>query len=116
VTRGAYIQSLPPAERRLARRRLAQRQPTARDRIWQAMRILRTFTVPALCATAGAGPANVRDYVQALIAAGYLRPAGKQDRRRVYRLTRNTGPYAPRLCARDTEILDLNILETSHAR
>lgn len=85
-----------------AKTRIWKRQPRARDRIWQSMRILRRFTLPDLCATAESGHANAKKYVIGLERSGYLRRI--QERRSGYKgayvvwmLTRDTGPQAPRL-------------------
>lgn len=82
--------------------RIWNRQPVARDRIWQSMRVLRRFTQPELEATAEAGRDNVRKYVRGLVYAGYLRiDKPKQEGRKgghpIYQLVRDTGPRAPRL-------------------
>lgn len=85
-----------------ARTRVYQRKPRARDRIWQSMRILRSFTIPTLMATAEASETNVMRYVRGLLAASYLyvvkpRDSGRRGGHAVYRLIRDTGPIAPRL-------------------
>ena len=85
-----------------AHTRVFHRQPKARDRAWQSMRILRTFTQPDLAATAEIGMANVKKYVNGLVKSGYLRVVRERDSGRkgghaVYRLVRDTGPKAPRL-------------------
>lgn len=82
--------------------RLWNRQPVARDRIWQSMRVMRRFTQPDLQATAEAGRDNVRKYVRGLVAAGYLRivkpkDSGRKGGHPIYQLVRDTGPRAPRL-------------------
>ena len=82
------------------RRRI--RRPCDRDRVWQSMRVMRTFSQPELVATAEAGRENVRRYVRGLLNAGYLavvRPtdSGRRGGHAVYRLVRDTGPHAPRL-------------------
>lgn len=75
--------------------------PNDRDRIWKAMRILRTFSQPTLVATAEVGKDNVTRYVRGLTEVGYLavitpaNPARHEPAQ--YRLRRNTGPVAPRL-------------------
>lgn len=78
------------------------RRPTARDRVWQSMRILRRFTVAELAATAETGADNCAKYCRGLTRAGILRIAqAKQDGRKgghtVYALQRDLGPHAPRL-------------------
>lgn len=76
------------------------------------MRILRTFTVPDLTATADASETNTVKYVRGLYRAGYLRCVRQKDSGRrgghpVYRLVRDTGPLAPRL-QRDGTTYDPN--------
>ena len=85
-----------------ARTRVYRRQPKARDRAWQSMRILRQFTSADLVATAEIGTDNARCYIRGLRRAGYLivtrkKQEGKKSGHEVYRLVRNTGPKAPRL-------------------
>lgn len=82
--------------------RVFKRLPRARDRAWQSMRILRTFTLPELVATADITPSNAKKYVRGLCTAGYVRVARAKDNGRkgghaLYRLVRDTGPHAPRL-------------------
>lgn len=76
---------------------------TDRHHIWQAIRILRTFTAPKLCAVSGAKLDNVWTYMRRLAAHGYIikdgnavmgRPGSAQR----YRLVRNTGPDHPVFC------------------
>lgn len=79
---------------------LNRQAPTTRQRIWQAMRILRVFSYADLQATAEAGRDNVRKYCQALRSAGYLRlerpkANGKKGGHAAWRLVRDTGPKAP---------------------
>ncbi|MEJ1358304.1 MAG: hypothetical protein RPU42_14450 [Candidatus Sedimenticola sp. (ex Thyasira tokunagai)] len=85
-----------------SRGRVWNRQPIARDRAWQSMRILPHFSVPELMATAEIGNENARKYIKGLLQSGYLVIARKKQNGRkggheAYRLIRNTGPRAPRL-------------------
>ncbi|MEJ1402533.1 MAG: hypothetical protein RPU61_03315 [Candidatus Sedimenticola sp. (ex Thyasira tokunagai)] len=85
-----------------ARDRIWNRQPVARDRAWQSMRILRQFTIPDLMGTADMGKDNARRYIRGLVLAGYLivsrkKRNGHKGGHEVYRLVRDTGPRAPRL-------------------
>ena len=78
------------------------RNPRARDRAWQSMRILHQFTLPQLVATAEISIANVRKYCNGLERAGFLRlttprKSGVKGGHKVYLLINNTGPKAPRL-------------------
>ena len=82
--------------------RVWNRQPVARDRVWQSMRILRSFTQPDLVATADISTSNVKKYVSGLLKSGYLkvqheRDSGRKGGHAVYRIVRDTGPKAPRL-------------------
>lgn len=102
-----------------ARTLALRRQPKARDRVWQSMRMLRRFTLPDLIVSAEAGAQNVRYYVGELHAAGYLAIAvpfrrGMVGGHQVWRLLRNTGPHAPRLVGRRTRpaIFDPNTGES----
>lgn len=76
------------------------RESRSRARLWRAMRILRTFTVAELSATAEVSPNSARKYVRALAHAGYLRVAtpyrqGAVGGHASYLLIRDTGPHAP---------------------
>lgn len=71
-----------------------------RAKAWQAMRILRRFTLPQVEMSAEIGESNLQRFVRALTRSGFLR----LDRARqlgipascnVYRLVRDTGPKAP---------------------
>ncbi len=90
------------ARLRGSRSRVSNRQPCARDRAWQSMRILVRFTLPDLMTTADIGQYNARKYVTGLRRSKYLaiakaRNEGRKGGHEVYRLIRNTGPKAPRL-------------------
>lgn len=83
-------------------RNFKREHPVARQRIWQSMRIMRTFSKPDLVGPSDATYANVEQYVTALHRAEYLlivRRAieGKRDAHAIYRLIRDSGPHAPRL-------------------
>lgn len=73
-----------------------------RARMWTAMRVLRTFSVPEVVATAEVSVTAAHKYLRALERAGYLQVAREKQNGRtgghvLYRLSRDTGPYAPRL-------------------
>lgn len=85
-----------------ARTRVMKRNPRARDRAWQSIRILRVFSLPDLVATAEIGEDNANKYVRGLERAGYLlrvreKRNGCKGGYAVWRLMRDTGPVAPRL-------------------
>lgn len=84
-----------------------QRQPRARDRVWQSMRVMRTFTRPDLMATAEASEDNVSKYVRGLVRAGIVtivkpRDSGRKGGHEIYRLIKDLGPTAPRLRSNGT--------------
>lgn len=85
---------------------------TGRYRAWQAMRIMRRFTIPEIAATAEVGISNITQYTQALVGSGHLRVArAKQEGRAgghvVYAMARNTGPLQPVLRV-DGTVYDAN--------
>jgi DNA-binding IscR family transcriptional regulator len=85
-----------------AHTRVFRRLPRARDRAWQSIRILRQFTLADLVATAEIGRDNARKFVLGLRRAGYVREVrekrnGHRGGYAIYRLTRDTGPHAPRM-------------------
>jgi len=85
----------------IGQRHMLNRQSRVRDRVWQSMRILRTFPLPDLVATAEAGHDNVKKYVRGLETAGIVRmvrrPTGHKGGHAHYHLMRDLGPHAPRL-------------------
>lgn len=84
-----------------------QRRPSARVRMWVAMRVLKRFNVPMLQMTAEVKRRNCEDFINLLSRAGYVRRldygvgrcrAGNLGAARTwstYQLVRNTGPKAP---------------------
>ena len=95
-----------------ARTLVTRRKPRARDRLWQSMRMLPEFTLPDLVATAETSYDNAKKYVRGLERAGYLRRArekrnGRKGGHAAWRLVRDTGPRAPRLCS-DGTTWDMN--------
>lgn len=92
-------------------------QGSARDRMWQAMRILKDFSADELVAAASCGGAPVSrvdayDYIRHLARARYLvitqpRGPGRCGR---YKLVpvRNTGPRAP-MVQRIKQVFDANL-------
>lgn len=83
----------------------------ANEAIWQAMRILKTFTRDELQAHVArfAGAETVASYIKAIEPAGYLHRSGKYLRP-VYTLARNTGPKPPQIL-RVKEVYDPNLDE-----
>lgn len=72
-----------------------------RQRIWKAMRILRTFSVPALCRVVeGCTFSNVQSFVSILHLQGYVGKVGTVRRGYAgeyqgYQLIKDTGPTMP---------------------
>lgn len=67
---------------------------TARQRIWQSMRILRFFTQADLIATADTTKWCVNTMLRALKRTGVIRKTGNS-----YFLVKNMGPHAPSIMA-----------------
>ena len=87
--------------------RTVEARRTARDRIWQSMRILRRFTLPELVATAETGDSNCLKYTRGLCAAGIVRllaarESGVKGGHAQWMLVRDLGPKSPRLRADGT--------------
>lgn len=83
-----------------------------RGKLWQAMRILRTFTCIELAAVCEMTDKidSIRTYVAQLHKVGYttMRRSGTT---RYYRLIRNTGPQAPYFMRNRTIYYDPNTQE-----
>lgn len=84
-------------------------EASAQYDIWRSMRVLRRFTLPELVSTVTTTTQkSIYTYVWRLKRAAYLasdRP--KKTERTVFRLLRDTGPYAPML-RRDGTVYDAN--------
>lgn len=76
--------------------RVLFRPRTTRDRIWAAMRVLKTFDLPTLHMVAEVELTYLRAYFNALVRAGYVAAIPSEGTQR-YRLLLNTGPKAPSL-------------------
>ncbi len=77
----------------------------ARQRMWDSMIALRRFTLADLVATGEVSYSHAKKYVGALKREGYVvcvRPvrSGVAGGDALWRLARDTGPYAPRIGAR----------------
>lgn len=88
--------------------RSPMRERQARQRIWQALRVMREFTVAEIIATAEASATNTRHYLRSLAKADYVlcvrsRHSGYSGGHALWRLVRDTGPYAPRIGARGVQ-------------
>jgi Fe2+ or Zn2+ uptake regulation protein len=73
--------------------------------MWHAMRIMLRFTAADICRTASAKIDNVRRYLQALAAHGFVREdkgytGGKPGALKSFSLVRNPGPNHPMICDR----------------
>ena len=80
------------------------------------MRTLRSFIVHEVASTAEISIANVRKYLRALVAFGYVRivtarKSGFLHGYQVYHLVRNTGPLRP-LLRKDGSLYDQNTGQT----
>ena len=87
--------------------RTIEARRTARDRIWQSMRILRRFSLPDLVVTAETGESTCLKYTRGLCAAGIVRilsprENGVKGGHVQWALARDLGPKAPRLRADGT--------------
>lgn len=82
--------------------RCRPRTPNIRERLWHAMRVLRTFDMPQLKLAASATRRSTEDYVNCLLRAGYLRRIGSGNGMTGtwsrYTLIRNAGRIAPKVC------------------
>lgn len=83
------------------------RKDTARQRIWQSMRIMRRFTIADLMRTTGSKHDNTRKYVVSLAVHGYVREntaagyiRGVKGAFKVWSITLNPGPDHPLVCAK----------------
>ena len=65
-------------------------------KVWAAMRGLKSFTLAELFTiTETRNDINFRQWLDALLMAGYVKADGKRDREPLYRVAKNTGPKAP---------------------
>lgn len=88
-----------------------------RARLWQSMRIRRSFRVGDLVATTGVSLYNADKFVRLLLRAGYLSVQSEKDNGRpggaaVYCLTKNTGPEPP-VISQDGSVFDPNLKITT---
>ncbi|MGW8138987.1 hypothetical protein [Sphingomonas zeae] len=88
-----------PPDGRSEEDHIRMRLRTARQRIWTAMRVLKTFDAPTLRMSADATEKAVSIYLYQLQQGGYVRVvergSSKTGRLSVYRLQRNSGPNCP---------------------
>jgi hypothetical protein len=91
-----------------------RQKPTAgaRARTWTAMRVLGSFTIADVMATAEVTRQNASKYLVALERAGFLlrlkdNVSGRAGSHIRYRLVRNSGPEAPAVQT-NGDVLDLN--------
>lgn len=88
-------------------RRDHRERSTTRARLWQAMRILRRFTVGELQVTSECHPPVARMYLCGLARCGYVKPLAGRGPAASYQLLKNTGPRYPRI-GRDGTLYDPN--------
>jgi len=82
-----------------------QRSKTGRQKMWNSMKISRSFTADDLTLTAGISRKSADEYIRKLLDAGYLSAVRRVDTRKSnqeikglassYRLIRDTGRMAP---------------------
>lgn len=93
------------------------RERSARQRIWTAMRVLKTFDAPTLQMTTNASPRAVATFIDQLQRAKYVqmveRGFRQTGRTSVYRLARNTGPKCPTTTRPDGKMV---ILDNNNGR
>lgn len=85
---------------------------SARQRIWTAMRILKTFDVPMLVMTAEASRRACEDAIWLLCRADYVRLEKHSGTWATYRLVKSTGPIVPSFTnppEGEREIVDPNL-------
>lgn len=75
-----------------------------RQKLWQAIRIARTFTVAEVAAMAECDYVKARDYIAWLKHSGHLKTINKSKRM----LVKNTGPHAPYIRRNVKKIIDTN--------
>jgi hypothetical protein len=106
---------MTPKLRNATRRHAAAPTKQARQKLWQAMRIMRSFTVADLCATCEVdNRKSVLAFLNQLHAAAYLARTdgnrGKHEPVR-WRLLKNTGPHRPAVIHRGKTVWDRNTNE-----
>ncbi|MEA3017331.1 MAG: hypothetical protein QOI38_2053 [Sphingomonadales bacterium] len=84
---------------------------SAREKMWKAMRVLKTFDVPMLMMTAEVSRRSCDEFLNLLVRAGYVRLLGYKFKRvgpgrldvvrdwSTYQLAQNTGPRHPTFSA-----------------
>lgn len=80
-----------------------------KQKMWQSMRILRTFTPSDIAQTAEVSVSYATYFIATLRKAGYLkRQAGSTGVFAQHQLLRNSGPHAPRHWTKERAVFDLN--------
>lgn len=80
---------------RLHRAAQVRSRVTCRDKLWGTIRSLRRTTLSNLMRLTGCGEKACREYLLRLRDAGYVRPAGKDGREKVWVLVQDPGPRRP---------------------
>lgn len=85
---------------------------TGQQKLWNNMKIARTFTVSSLLSSVDIRKGSAKEYVSSLVKAGYLkviRPAKRlPNKEGKYLLVRDTGRLAPRRCRDKRGMWDQN--------
>lgn len=80
-----------------------------KQKMWQAMRIMRFFTPSDIAQTAEVSLGYATAFINTLRRAGYIRrQAGESGAFASHQLLRNTGPNAPRHWVKERQVFDLN--------
>lgn len=103
---------MSPKLRNYIRRQQAAAKGGTRHRMWQAMRILRQFTVLDLVATCELKNRRIASaYLSYLRRAGYISTTQQRTHLHepaIHRLVRNSGPHCPAVIRRNTTVWDPN--------
>ena len=82
--------------------------PIARERMWQSMRCLNTFSTIDIASTADIKVRSVQKFLSTLHKAGYVR-LHSNGRKRIWHLIFNTGPKAPEVGRNREFVFDSNL-------
>lgn len=80
-----------------------------KQKMWQAMRIMRFFTVSDIAQTSEVSAEYATMFISVLRRAGYIkRQAGESGLFARHQLLRNSGPHAPRHWSSERKVFDVN--------
>jgi hypothetical protein len=106
---------MTPKLRNATRRHAAAPTKQSRQKVWQAMRIMRSFTAADLCATCEVeNRKSVLTFLNQLLRAEYVaRTEGNRGRHEHtrWRLVKNTGPHRPSVINKGKTLWDQNTNE-----